>query len=64
MVTKKILTYGNTGTAPTLYNLAVLVSLSELSIVSADEASQASELFLAVYLSLSRVNRALGSSAD
>ena len=64
IVTKTILSYGKTGTTPALYNLTVLVSLSELSTASADEAPQASELFLAVYLSLSRADRVFGSSID
>lgn len=64
IVTKKILSYGKTGTTQALYNLTLLVSLSELSTASAGEAPRASELFLAVYLSLSRGDRALGSSVD
>ena len=50
--------------ASTLYNRAILVSLSELSTVSAYEADQASEIFLAIYLSLTHVNGAPGPSID
>lgn len=67
VVTKKILPYRKTephSSWSTLYNRVVLVSLSELSTVSTDEAPQASEGFLAIYLSLSHANRASGSSIE
>ena len=65
-VTKKLLSRGVQKTESvspwsTLYNRAVLVSLSELSTVSVDEAPQASEVFLAIYLSLSHANGPSGS---
>lgn len=69
IVAKKILSYGIRKIEPvspwsTLYDRAILVSLSELSIVSVDEAPQASEIFLAIYLSLTRPNRTIGSSIE
>jgi len=67
VVTKKILPYRKSEPASswsTLCNRAVLVSLSELSTVSVDEAPQASEGFLAIYLSLIRRNMAPGSLID
>ncbi|KAF9647481.1 hypothetical protein BDM02DRAFT_3187912 [Thelephora ganbajun] len=63
IVAKKILSYRKTESALswlTLYNHAILVSLSELSTVSAGEAPKASEVFLAIYVSLSHGNRAPG----
>ena len=63
-ITKKILSCGKTESASTLYNRAILVSLSELSTVPADEASQASEIFLAIYLSFTHADRAPGLSID
>jgi hypothetical protein len=62
VVTRKILSCRKTephSSWSTLYNRIVLVSLSELSTVSTDEAPQASEGFLAIYLSLSHANRGL-----
>lgn len=45
-----------------LHDRAILLSLSELSTVSVDEALQASDTFILIYLSLSYVNRTSGSS--
>jgi len=66
LVTKKVLFHGAQKTEsasswPILYDRIVLASLSELSTVSVDEAPQASEIFLGVYLSLSHENRSPGS---
>jgi hypothetical protein len=64
VVTKAILSFEKAEPASswsTLHNRAALVSLSELSTVSADEAQQASEIFLTIYLSLCHVNKAAGS---
>ena len=47
-----------------LYNRAVLASLSELSTASVDEAPQASDIFLGIYLSLSHENRSPGALID
>ena len=67
VVTKKIISYGvrkakSVSLWSALYNRAILVSLLELSIISVDESSQASEIFLAIYLSLSHANRSSGLS--
>jgi len=68
-VTKKILSHGTRKTKPAsswsvLYDRAVLASLHELSAVPVDEAPQASEVFLAIYLSLSHENRSSSSLVD
>lgn len=62
IITEKILSYGTTELTSTLCDRAILVSLSELATVSVDEAPQASETFLAIYLSLVHENRAPSSS--
>ena len=69
VVTKKVLFHGAQKTEPAsswsiLCDRIVLASLSELSTVSVDEAPQASEMFLGVYLSLSHENRSPGSSIE
>jgi len=67
VVTKKILSFGKSESASswsTLHNHAVLMSLSELSTVSADEAPQASDIFLAIYLSHTHANIVPGPSIN
>lgn len=69
VVTKKIVSPGIRKTEPAplwsaLYHRTMLVSLSELSVVSVGEAPQASEIFLSLYLSLSHADRPHGPLID